>query len=337
MLKLSALSAILSLTLLQGTAMARPQSGQPVQVGGDDQLAQLAQLLPALFGSSATQTTSPGNTQALQQLLSQLQGADYQGTLQSVFQQAAGQIPGMQQAFGNAVGARSGSNSSVEAALSQLMQQTAIQGQAQVANQQLQNQQIQANAGNAITQTTQGTTQTKKQDGSMKQIAGLLGLMQAGMKLTGSKDIGEMAGKFGMSGGKDRASGSGGMTSAPPPINSPVAPMMSGASPITSAAAPQMSRPTPGFNALDFLGGQSSDFMGPPDIYGGNIYGDFSDNNAFVGPPDFSASGGMSMAPWMNQPQQSFDFGNFMGPPAPAPQMSFDPGQSSFNLMDFFR
>jgi hypothetical protein len=332
--------------------MATAQSGQPVQVGGGDQLAQLAQLLPALFGASATQTTNPGNTQALQQLLAQLQGADYQGTLQSVFQQAAGQIPGMQQAFGNAVGARSGSNSSVEAALSQLMQQTAIQGQAQVANQQLQNQQIQANAGNAITQTTQGTTQTKKQDGSMKQIAGLLGLLQAGMKLTGSQDLSEMGSKFGIGGGRDRASSGGGTTSAPVPVSAPMAPMMSGASPVTSAAAPQMSRPTPGFDALGFLGGssggfggfnsgntggQSSDFMGPPDIYGGNIYGDFSENNAFVGPPDFSAPGGMSMAPWMNQPQQSFDFGNFMGPPAPAPQMSFDPGQSSFNLMDFFR
>jgi len=332
--------------------MATAQSGQPVQVGGGDQLGQLAQLLPALFGSSATQTTSPGNTQALQQLIAQLQGANYQGTLESVFQQAAGQIPGIQQAFGNAVGARSGSNSSVEAALSQLMQQTAIQGQAQVANQQLQNQQIQANAGGAIAQTTQGTTQTKKQDGSMKQIAGLLGLLQAGMKLTGSKDFGEMAGKFGVGGGKDRAGGGGGMTSAPVPVSAPMAPMMSGASPVTSAAAPQMSMASGDMSFMDGFdfsgggfggfnsgntGGQSSDFMGPPDIYGGNIYGDFSDNNAFVGPPDFSASGGMSMAPWMNQPQQSFDFGNFMGPPAPAPQMSFDPGQSSFNLMDFFR
>jgi hypothetical protein len=326
MLKLSALSAILSLTLLQGTAMARDQSaqsGQPVQVGGGDQLAQLAQLLPALFGSSATQTTNPGNTQALQQLLAQLQGADYQGTLQSVFQQAAGQIPGMQQAFGNAVGARSGSNSSVEAALSQLMQQTAIQGQAQVANQQLQNQQIQANAGNAIAQTTQGTTQTKKQDGSMTQIAGLLGLLQAGMKLTGSQDIQEMAGKFGFSGGRDKASSGGGTTSAPVPVSAPMAPMMSGASPVTSAAAPAGLGGFGDFNAgFSTMPAGTSPFGGDifnqaPAAPGFNFDTSNFGNSFDPGLFDFGgSSGGFSnftdQAPMFNlQPGQGFDFGNF--------------------------
>ena len=69
-----------------------------------------AALGQALFGGQTT-TVSPGNIAPLEQVLAQLQGQDFTALLQSIFQQAAGQIPGLQAAYGNAMGARSGGNS----------------------------------------------------------------------------------------------------------------------------------------------------------------------------------------------------------------------------------
>jgi len=77
--------------------------------------AQIASLLQLLGGTKTT--TSPGDTTALQGTLAGLKGADYEAMLKAIFQQAGGQIPGLQQALGNAVGARSGGNSAVQAAL----------------------------------------------------------------------------------------------------------------------------------------------------------------------------------------------------------------------------
>jgi hypothetical protein len=302
--------------------MATASSGKPIQAGGGDQLAQLAQLLPQLFGTSNTQTSNAGNTQGLQQLMTQLQGANYQGTLESVFQQAAGQIPGFQRAFGNAVGARSGGNSTVEAALSALLQQTALAGQKQVADQQLLNQQVQASAGANMAQATAGTQKTTKTGGSINQIAGLLGLVQAGMKLTGSKDLSEMAGKLGMGG--DKPASSGGTTSAQAPVMGQMPQQMMSSAPVTGTAAPQMSLAAPGFDPVSFMNTNAG---------GGNdspVMGDFTGN------PGLFESGGMSMAPWASEPD--FNVMDFFGnEPVNAPQMSFDPGASSFNLMDFFK
>jgi len=88
-------------------------------VGIEQQAAQLLQLL----GGTKT-TTSPGDISALQSTLGQLQGTDYEAMLKAIFQQAGGQIPGIQQALGNAIGARSGGNSAVQAALQKLLAQT---------------------------------------------------------------------------------------------------------------------------------------------------------------------------------------------------------------------
>jgi len=201
-----------------------PTSGQPIAAGGD-QLAQLMELLPALFGTKQTTTSNSGDTTALQQLIGQLQGADYSKTLEAIFQQAGGQIPGLQAAFSNAVGARSGNNSAVQAALSQLLQQTTLAGQKQVADQQLQNQQLQATAGSSIAQATKGTTQTQSTKGAAPQLAGVLGLIQAAKMATGAKDLDELGRKFGL-GGNRTAGTTSPVTSAGPAM--PAAAIMSG-------------------------------------------------------------------------------------------------------------
>lgn len=184
-----------------------------------NQLGQLQSLLTLLTGGQkTTQTTSPGDVTALQQLLGQLQGADYSSLLQGIFSQAGGQIPGLQVALGNAMGARSGNNSAVSGALQQLLKQTALEGQQQVTSQQLQNQQIQAQAGNSVAQATRGTSQTSGGKSQLGQLAGVLGLAQGALKLTGSKDMTELFGKLGgvagpagTSGNANPAAGASGM------------------------------------------------------------------------------------------------------------------------------
>lgn len=119
----------------------------------------LSSLLTTLGGSTVTK--SAGNTDALQSALAQLQGNNnYEALLKSVFQKASGQIPGLQAAYGNAIGARSGGNSAVQSALNALMSQTALSGQSQIATQQQNNLNAQVQAGNSIAQATTGTKTT---------------------------------------------------------------------------------------------------------------------------------------------------------------------------------
>lgn len=250
MIPKAAVAATLLLIALEGNTMATAKptavSGQPVQVGGN-QLGDLSQLLTTLLGSKTTNTSSPGNTAGLEQLLAQLQGTDYNNTLQSVFQQAQGQIPGLQAAFSNAVGARSGNNSSVQAALSKLLQETTLAGQKQVADQQLQNQQAQAQAGNAIAQATKGTTQTSKVKGQGGPLLGILGGLQAALQISGSKDIEELSRKLGF--------GGSGVAPVAGPVTSQAnnSPMGSAAGGVTGAAAPAAQ--AGGFDLSAMLGG----------------------------------------------------------------------------------
>lgn len=158
--------------------------------------ANIASLLQTFGGTQTTATSNPGDIAALQATLGQLQGADYNAMLQSIFQQAGGQIPGLQAGLSNAVGARSGGNSAVAAALQKLLQQTTIAGQEQIAKQQLANQQTQVQAGNAIAQATKGTQQTQQQGTNLKQGAGNLAtaaaltqLLGSGLKLTGNATL----------------------------------------------------------------------------------------------------------------------------------------------------
>lgn len=308
--------------------MATTNTGQPISLGNGNQLAAIAELLPVLFGSSNKQVSNPGDTSALQQLLGQLQGADYSGTLQAIFQQAAGQIPGLQGAFSNAVGARSGNNSAVQAALSQLLQQTTLAGQKQVADQQLQNQQLQAQAGGAIAQATKGTNVKQSTGGVAPQLTGILGLIQAAKMATGAKDLDELGKKFGF--GKN-ASPSAGTN----PVTGPAGPIaaVTGAAPVTGAT-PQATPIPGGFDINNMLGGGAGISASVPP--GGYDPLDFSlPNDLFIGgmsrAPDQSGfnlseqlGGGMSTNP--NAP--GFDMGWF--DPAPVEDYGFGGGVDEF-------
>lgn len=111
--------------------------------------------------STTVSTMNPGDISYLQDLIAEMQAADYGKLLESVFQQAAGQIPGFQSAFGNAVGARSGGNGTVAAMLQRLLQQTSLAGAKQVSDATLQNQNIRSNAAANIAQATRGTRQVQ--------------------------------------------------------------------------------------------------------------------------------------------------------------------------------
>lgn len=172
-----------------GTVQA-PQSG----------VTDVINLVNTLGGRTGTQTTtlSPADVTGLQALQQQLQGADYNALLQSIFQQAGQQIPGLMAASSRAVGARTARNSGIEAAMQNLLKQTTIQAQDKIAQQQLQNQQIQAQAAQAVAQATRGTTQTtqEKSGTNLQKAAALLALLQAATKLSGSNTVQDMVGKI---------------------------------------------------------------------------------------------------------------------------------------------
>jgi hypothetical protein len=220
----------------------------------------------------------------------------------------------LQAAYGNAVGARSGGNTAVQAALSELLKQTTLAGQQQIGQLQSQNQQTQAQAGGAIANATKGTTQTvqSKSPGQAKELASIIALTQAALKLTGSKDLGELGQKMGMW-------GTPAQTTAP--VQGQQAAMPQAQAPIMSAQAPQMSMApwaTGGTAAL--LGGAGASGGGNSGL-GGMVSSD-------AGLP-VDWIGGMSMAPNMG----GTTIANILG--TPAPQMSMAPSQP-VNIMDYF-
>ena len=177
--------------------MAEPTAALPTNQSAN-LVNNLTALLQTFGGTKTTSSTNAGETDALRATLAQLQGADYQAMLQSIFQQAGGQIPGIQTAMGNAIGARSGGNSAVAAALQKLLQQTTIAGQEQIAKQQLANQQQQIQAGQSIAQATKGTQTTEQKGTNLKQGAGNLAqaaaltqLLGSALKLTGKGTLQE--------------------------------------------------------------------------------------------------------------------------------------------------
>ena len=167
-----------------------------------NELGQLQALMGLIGGGGQTATTTTTNTAPLQNVLGQLQGVDYNAMLQGIFQQAAGQIPGLQSAYGRAVGARSSGNAPMQAALQSLLQQTTLEGQKQVAAQQNQNLATQAQAASAMTGKKQITTKNSQ----LGQLAAILGLAQAATKLGSYKTVQEMLGAV---------TGTGGGTAAP--------------------------------------------------------------------------------------------------------------------------
>jgi hypothetical protein len=287
--------------------------------------ANIAALLQTFGGTKTTTSSNPGDVEALRGVLGQLQGADYNAMLQTIFQQAGGQIPGLQTALGNALGARSGGNSAVAAALQKLLQQTTIAGQEQIAKQLLQNQQQQVQAGTAIAQATKGTQQTEQQGTNVKkgatslaQAAALTQLLGSVLKLTGKGTIQEALGSMGSTGnGTSGVSVSsapvqggmnvGGAINGQPYRYSEAAPGM-----ITSAAAPVLAAPMstapPTGIDINAVLGATAPQMSPV---------------AAVA-PDFSMDGGMSFAP-DDFFTPTLDINSIIGNTTAAPEMSLAP------------
>lgn len=149
------------------------------------QLDVISQLATLLGGSRQTGTA---DTSALSSVLAQLQQQNtpegQQAQLQALFQQAAGQIPGLQGAYSNAVGARRGGNSAVQGALNKLMSQVTLAGQAN----QTANLNAQAQAAGALANATRGTTTGTNLGGAAKNLLLLQGLSK-GRKLLGDDEF----------------------------------------------------------------------------------------------------------------------------------------------------
>ena len=207
-------------------------------------LAGVASLLQTLGGTNRTVTTSPGDISYLQQVFQQGQQFDPNLMLQTIFQQAGGQIPGFQRAFGNSVGARSGNNSAVAAALQKLLMDTTVAAQDQMSRQILQNNQNQGNVAGNIATATRGQTQTEKSGTNLGKAAQMLALWQLAGKTGLVDQIGKGLGVGGSAGG---AAVSGGSAAGTAPVSAPVqtAPLVQ-SNPVSSGMATGMALPALG-------------------------------------------------------------------------------------------
>lgn len=140
--------------------MAGPNAGgDKVSAGGG--LTDVINLANLIGGQRTNQTTtlSPADISGLKALQTELQGADYTALLESIFNQARGAVPGISAGYGRTMG-RTYGNAQMQAALAELLKQTTLTAQKQIAEQRNQNQQIQANVAANIANATRGTTQT---------------------------------------------------------------------------------------------------------------------------------------------------------------------------------
>ena len=143
-----------------------------------DVVTQLAGLL------GGTRTTNTADTSALRNVLAQLQAQDPNAGIESLFQKATGQMPGIQNALGNAMGARRSSNGGIEAALQKLLQDTTVAAQSQVAQQQQRNLEAQGNVAANIANATKTTQQKTNLGDFAKNLLIMQGLSKAkGMDL----------------------------------------------------------------------------------------------------------------------------------------------------------
>lgn len=240
--------------------MATAQLQQP------EGLVTQADALLKLLGGTKT-TSSPGDTGALEKTFADLQGTDYEAMLKAIFQQAGGQIPGLQQALGNAIGARSGGNSAVAAALQKLLAQTSTGAMDQVAKLQAQNFQTQANVGGNIAQATKGTnvqTGTNVSSG-LTEAAKLIALLQ------GAKQLGADKWLKGLTSDTPEAAVSPAMTTAANnAFASPTAPLSTAETPMfnlggsftPAAGQPGVSSDVPGVPQITDPGFQYTDMTG---------------------------------------------------------------------------
>jgi hypothetical protein len=144
-----------------------------------------------LLGGDKTVTTGKADTSGLNAVLGQtLNPADPTALLASIFAQAGGQIPGLQAARANAVGARTGGNSGIDASMQKLLGDTVLRAQQQLAQQELSRQQIAANAAGNLAQATRGSTVTSGTN--LSKATGVLALAK-GLNELGNSPLGQSA------------------------------------------------------------------------------------------------------------------------------------------------
>lgn len=197
---------------------------------------QLADLLGGRR-QTTTQTMNPGDVAALQKVLADAEAQDFTKLLESIFAQAQGAIPQVGANYGRRMG-RSYGNVGAQAALNEILKQATLEGQKQIAEQQMRNREIQANAGAAIAQATKGTTQTTTQK-TKNPLGAPIGLLLAANALNDvSKGaVFELPKKIlgGIGAGLGSGGGGGGSVSS--------APAFTGSSNYTPMASPAMSAP----------------------------------------------------------------------------------------------
>lgn len=162
----------------------------PKRVDSGGGLNGVAGLLSTLGGQKST-TTNTGDASGLYNVQGALQNQNFDAMLASIFQQAAGQLPGLQSRVTNAVGARSGNNGSLQALLQKTLAQTTIQAQQQIAQQQGQNLAIRGQVAGDIARVTNSPTTKQGLDygGAIKAIGGLQALSQAPGMLKKGKEL----------------------------------------------------------------------------------------------------------------------------------------------------
>lgn len=143
--------------------MVSPSSDKVPAATGSG-LGDIVQLVNLIGGrrETTTQTMNPGDVAALKQVFADAQAQDFTKLLESIFAQAQGAVPQVGAAYGRRMG-RSYGNVGAQSALNELLKQATLEGQKQIAEQQIRNREIQANVGAAIAQNTKGTTQTTSQ------------------------------------------------------------------------------------------------------------------------------------------------------------------------------
>lgn len=205
--------------------------------GGNDAMQGIMQLLQLAGGLTSSTQKSTADTSAIDAVLKQLQGQDFSGILNSVFQQASAKTPQLTTQLANAVGARTGNNSPLAAALQQVLQAATVQGQGQIAQQQAQNLQTQAALAGQKAQATR-TVQTKENTASngAKQLLAGLQLGNTASKMYNKKSLYDNA--------KDLFGGGGDGSSA-------VAPLGGGGSMLGTTSSPVAAMPGTQGTAFD--------------------------------------------------------------------------------------
>lgn len=248
--------------------MAGPNTGDKVPQSSGTGLEGVIQLADLLGGKrqTTTQTMNPGDVAALQKVVADAQSQDFTKLLESIFAQAQGAIPQVGANYGRRMG-RSYGNVGAQSALNEILKQATLEGQKQIAEQQIRNRELQANAGAAIAQATKGTTQTTSQS-TKNPLGAPIGLLLAANALN---DVSKGAvfelpkkllGSIGAGLGSIN-SGAGAVSSAPSysvPMAAPQVTAMSA----PSAATPVSSTPSTGYMNLPVnnTGGMSLNLEG---------------------------------------------------------------------------